>query len=185
MEARDLKFVGGASTDGAFEETTKFRGMDAVLRNLARTEEDDGHVVGVALAQQRISINIHLVQRGGEFAQERSHRRLGFIAQMTVRARVDRDVARPRNGQAAGFRAGIKVAAFAGLKQALADQPGNGIKHGFALGRRIAANEFEQGVQVESSAVELIEERQDAISSWDHIVCSAQNDHARTRTAFH
>lgn len=78
-------------------------GIDAVLSNFARAEEDDGHIVRVFFAEARVGIDVDFAKRAAEFAEQEQDDGFGFVAKVTAAPSVERGVARPSEGEARGF----------------------------------------------------------------------------------
>ncbi len=78
--------------------------IDAMLRSFPRADEDHWNIPRVALLQDGIGIYIDFSEGGTKFSQERRDGRLGFVAEVASRTRVESDVAGAGNGQAGVFR---------------------------------------------------------------------------------
>ncbi len=69
----------------------------------ASADEDHRNIPPVALAQYSIFVDIHFTQLGAKLRQERRNCSLGFVAQMTARARVQGHLTRVRGGDSPVF----------------------------------------------------------------------------------
>lgn len=68
--------------------------IDAMLRGLVLPDEDYWDIPSIALFENRIFVDVDLVQRGPELAQHRGDRGFGFVTKVTSRARVQSHVSR-------------------------------------------------------------------------------------------
>lgn len=139
-----------------------------MLREKARADEDDGDVVRVAVTQDRILIDVDFAKGCPKPRKQRRDRGFSFLAEMAPRTRVQSNLARPRHREAPGFRTTVEIGAIVAKESGLRHFR-NGVENGFALLRRIAANKFEEGVEVERNALELIEGGENALSDSFHL----------------
>ena len=72
----------------------KLSKIDAVLCGLVFPDENYRDIPSIALCENRIFVNVDLVQRGPEFAQHRGDDGFGFLTKVTSRSRVQSDVSR-------------------------------------------------------------------------------------------
>ena len=66
-----------------------------MLGGLVLPDENDRDIPSIALGENRIFVDVDLVQRGPEFAQHGGDDGSGFLTKVTSRARVQSDVSRP------------------------------------------------------------------------------------------
>jgi hypothetical protein len=137
------------------EKLAEAGGVKPVLRNHLGAEKDNGDVVGEAVMEDGVFVDIDFAKSGVEGLQERLDGGFCFLAEMAAFARVKRNFARAGDGQAAVFGAAIEVAAGGGKQSGLGER-GNGIENGLAVRGRVAAGDFENGMQVERIALELV-----------------------------
>ncbi len=74
-----------------------------MLRRFPLSDEDHRNIPTVALFQDRIGIYIDFPEGAAEFSQERRDGRLGFVAEVASRTRVESNVAGPGSGKAGVF----------------------------------------------------------------------------------
>jgi len=74
-----------------------------MLRRFPLANEDYRNVPAIALFEHGIRIYIHFPELSAEFLQKRRDGRLGFVAKMASRARVESNVARAGSGKADVF----------------------------------------------------------------------------------
>ncbi len=74
-----------------------------MLRRFPLSDEDHRNIPTVALFQDRIGIYIDFPEGAAEFSQERRDGRLGFVAEVASRTRVECNVAGPGSGKAGVF----------------------------------------------------------------------------------
>jgi len=77
-----------------FQLPAKLSKIDAMLRGLMLPDEDYRDVPSVALLENRIFVDVDLVQRGSELPQHRGDGSFGFLTKVTSRARVQGYVSR-------------------------------------------------------------------------------------------
>ena len=65
-----------------------------MLGGLVLPDEKDRDIPSIALGENRIFVDVDLVQRGPEFAQHGGDDGFGFLTKVTSRARVQSDVSR-------------------------------------------------------------------------------------------
>jgi len=70
----------------------------------ARSDEEHGNVPPVAPFENSIVFDIHFMEHGAEFSQQRRNGGFSFFAKMAARARVERHLARSSGGQARVFQ---------------------------------------------------------------------------------
>lgn len=90
--------------------------------DLACAEENDRDVGIVASTEDRVGVDVDFPQAGAGLAEQRSDLRLGFLAQMAARARVEGYVERACGGQnrVLGTRS-----AFVGHGMVIPQEPGD------------------------------------------------------------
>src|SRR5260370_3212510 len=69
----------------------------------SRADKNHRDIHAIALPQHVILIDVHLAQRGAEFAEHRRDQRFRFLAEMTTRTCVQRDYPRPTARQSLVF----------------------------------------------------------------------------------
>jgi len=74
-----------------------------MLRYFSLANEDHRNIPAVALLQDRIGINIDFPEDSAEFSQERRDGRLGFVAKVAPRTRIEGDIAGSGSGKAGVF----------------------------------------------------------------------------------
>ena len=74
--------------------------IHAMLGGFARSDEDYWNFRAVALFENRVVLNVHLVEDGAELAQDGRNGRLRFFAKMATPPGVERHFARSRGSQA-------------------------------------------------------------------------------------
>src|SRR5271170_8113428 len=131
-------------------------------------DENYWHVVVVAGEERWVVINVHFLQAGAKRFEDRDHGGFGFFAEVAAFAHIHGDVARGGEGQAAFFGAAVEIAAAVGEQQTLLDEIRYCVENSFAFGGIVAADEFEEGVQVERWAVELVESGEDSLRDCWH-----------------
>ena len=77
---------------GFLKLTLELLQIEAMLGNLAAGQENHRDIQIVELAQLRIGVDIDLSQSRAESQEQRGHLRFGLLAQVTSRARVERDL---------------------------------------------------------------------------------------------
>src|SRR5215472_4924574 len=77
-----------------FQLPAKLSKIDAMLRGLMLPDEDYRDIPSIALFENRIFVDVDLVQRGRELPQHGGHGRFGFLTKVTARARVQSYVSR-------------------------------------------------------------------------------------------
>ncbi len=77
--------------------------IHAVLRRFPLANEDHRNIPTIALLEGRIGINIDFAKGSAEFSQERRDGRLGFVAKVASRTRIEGDVAGTGSGKARVF----------------------------------------------------------------------------------
>jgi len=65
-----------------------------MLRGFARANKNHGDVRAISLPQDFVLIDVHLAQRGVEFAEQRLDQRFRFLAEVATGTRVQRNCAR-------------------------------------------------------------------------------------------
>lgn len=71
-----------------------------MLGGFVRANKNHRNVQTVAFLENHILFDIHLVQNGGEFLQQRRNGRFSFLAKMATWPRVESHFSRARGGQA-------------------------------------------------------------------------------------
>jgi hypothetical protein len=142
------------------ELATELLRIETVLGHFARSEEDDGDIVGVARGKLGVEINVDLMEARAKLAKERRQGLLGFVTEVAAGTRVEGDIARARQRQTASLAAPEFAATLAATEQAVADQHDQGAMQRVALGieayargergqiERIAAKPFKEFQQV-------------------------------------
>src|SRR5712691_6867759 len=74
-----------------------------MLRGFSRADKNHRDIHAIALPQHVILIDVHLAQRGAEFAEHRRDQRFRFLAEMTTRTCVQRDHTRSASRQSLVF----------------------------------------------------------------------------------
>src|SRR5260370_33380052 len=74
-----------------------------MLRGFARANKNHRDIHAIALPQRVILIDVHLAQRGAEFAEHRRDQRSRFLTQITTRTSVQRHHPRPTTRQSLVF----------------------------------------------------------------------------------
>ncbi len=129
----------GRSTTRLFELAAELINLNTVLGHFARAEKNHRHIVGVALAQDWVCINVDFPERSAELAQQRGDLRLGLLAEMAARAREKRDVERPSNREPSIFGARERVFAAGVAQPALLEELCQGRAHRVVFSRRQVA----------------------------------------------
>src|SRR5712692_3733699 len=85
----------------------EFHWVHAMFRGFARTNKNDWDVRAISPPQNRVLIDVHLAQRGAEFAEHRLDQCFCVLAEMTTRTRVQRNRARFASREPLIFRAAV------------------------------------------------------------------------------
>ncbi len=93
-----------------------------MLCGLSRAQKNNGDVVVVLRANGWILIDIDFRKARAEFFQQWSNLRLGFFAEMTAGAGINRDLQRPRQLQPAVFLTYIGSRRFPGAQPSSFDE---------------------------------------------------------------
>ena len=92
VDAGTVKRVLFALRLGFFQLPAKLSKIDAMLRGLVLADENYRDIPSIALSENRIFVDVDLVQRGLEFAQQGCDGGFGFLTKVTSTARVQSDV---------------------------------------------------------------------------------------------
>lgn len=65
-----------------------------MLGGFARADENYRDVPSIALFQNRVFVDVDFAEHSAKFAEQRRDGGLGFLAKMTPRPRIERDIAR-------------------------------------------------------------------------------------------
>ena len=79
---------------GFLQLPAKLSKIDAMLRGLVLADENYRDIPSIALPENRIFVNVDLLQGGSEFAQQGCDGGFGFLTKVTSRSRVQSDVSR-------------------------------------------------------------------------------------------
>ena len=82
-----------------FQLPAKLGRIDAMLGGLVLPDENHRDIPSIARCENRVFVDVDLVQRGPEFAQHRGDDGFGLLTKVTSRARVQSDVSRATGRQ--------------------------------------------------------------------------------------